>query len=268
MTDDFRNDQERTGTMITQSGVRFDFRNPRPEDIRVHDVGHALGHYCRYGGHVPHHYSVAEHSVHVAVWVLALGGTLDDAKWGLTHDTEETWFGDVIGPLKQLPEMSGYKELTKRFVRQALVPKFGLVPDSEPELVKRVDTAMLEVELAVLRNIVNDKVQHDAYHKLMPFQTGYLPIPSRDPVSRARARIPVTYFHLVRVDESGVTVIGQKVVLYGHHRSWERPVAVDPDDEISRGPLFGMNAHQAKRTWLRLARSFGIHDEGSRGSLR
>lgn len=241
--------------MVTQSGVRFDFRNPRPEDIRLCDVGHALGNYCRYGGHVAHHYSVAEHSVHVAVWVLSLGGTLDDVRWGILHDTEETWFGDVIGPLKQLPEMSGYKELTGRFVRQALVPRFGLVPDTEPDLVKRVDTAMLEVELAVLRNIVDDEVQHDAYYGLVPFQRGDLSVPDHFPVGRARGRIPVTYFHLVRVDESGVTAHQRRVALYGHHHS----MATAPEDEMSQAP-FGMSARQATRAWLHLAQQLGLRD--------
>lgn len=254
MTDDFRNDQERTGTMITQSGTRFDFRNPRPEDIRVYDVGHALGNYCRYGGHVPWHYSVAEHSVHVAVWVLALGGSFDEAKWGLTHDTEETWFGDVIGPLKQLPEMSGYKELTKRFVRQALVPRFGLVPDFEPAFVKQVDTMMLEVELAALRNIVNDEVQQEAYYQLVPFRTAALALTrdSDEALLGYRPQVPVTHFHLVRVSETSVVSV-REVVLYGHH---------EPGPRGSRGPRpLGMSAGHATQVWLQMAAAFGLRDE-------
>jgi len=253
MTDDFRNNQERTGTMVTQSGVRFDFRNPRPEDIRLHDVGHALGNYCRYGGHVPWHYSVAEHSVHVAVWVLALGGSFDEAKWGLTHDTEETWFGDVIGPLKQLPEMSGYKELTKRFVRQALVPRFELVPDFEPALVKQVDTMMLEVELAALRNIVNDEVQQKAYYRLMPFRTTSLVLTENpdELFLRYKPHVPVTHFHLVRVSETSVVSV-REVVLYGHHV---------PDPSPEAPPPLGMSASRATEVWLQMAKAFGLRDE-------
>jgi len=40
----------------TASGVEFDLLEPRPEDVRIEDVAHALSNICRYTGHVRQFY--------------------------------------------------------------------------------------------------------------------------------------------------------------------------------------------------------------------
>jgi hypothetical protein len=54
----------------TNSGGRFYPFNPRVEDVNIADIAHALSLLCRYGGHVDRFYSVAEHCVLMADWVL------------------------------------------------------------------------------------------------------------------------------------------------------------------------------------------------------
>lgn len=53
----------------THSGGQFDVHNPRAQDVCLEDIGHSLSMQCRYNGHCEHFYSVAEHSVIVAVTV-------------------------------------------------------------------------------------------------------------------------------------------------------------------------------------------------------
>jgi len=50
----------------TWTGVAFDLEKPRPEDVRIEDIAHALSRQCRFGGGVREFYSVAQHSVFVS----------------------------------------------------------------------------------------------------------------------------------------------------------------------------------------------------------
>lgn len=254
--DGFRNDQERTGSMLTMGGTRFSLSDPRAEDITLEDLAHALARCCRYGGHIGGLYWVAEHCLHVAAWLLDMGATLSDVTWGLLHDAEEAYYGDVIGPLKHLPEMAGYKALVAKFVRDALVPRFGLHPPEEPSMVKSVDAALLNVELATIRNIVNDQVQVGAHYKLIPYETARLKLPT--------AEAPewwVTRFWLTRISKGGILTEGS-VTLSGHHASWERPVVSVGAGQVVPDPagIFQMDSRMAARHWLGMARHLGLRD--------
>ena len=50
----------------TYSGKKFYPLDPRPEDIDIRDIAHALSLNCRFNGHCRCFYSVAEHSVGVS----------------------------------------------------------------------------------------------------------------------------------------------------------------------------------------------------------
>ena len=69
--------------METWTGGRFSLREPRPEDVDILDIAHALGHVTRYTGHVSAHYSVAEHSILVSQ--LVPDEELDDAVQALAR---------------------------------------------------------------------------------------------------------------------------------------------------------------------------------------
>lgn len=66
--------------------------------VDIEAIAHALSHICRYGGHSPRYYSVAEHCVHVAGFF----STPHFRKFALLHDCEEALIGDVIRPLRSL----------------------------------------------------------------------------------------------------------------------------------------------------------------------
>jgi 5'-deoxynucleotidase YfbR-like HD superfamily hydrolase len=127
----------RGSTIVTRSGVYFDFENPDPATIHIEDIAWALAHTCRYGGHTTAFYSVAQHSVMVCRMVppwLALTGLL--------HDASEAYVGDVVKPLKLL--LPGYREIERR-VERAIAERFGLFWPWHPAI-KHADLRALRTE--------------------------------------------------------------------------------------------------------------------------
>ena len=104
--------------MQTYTGVRFYPMDPRPEELDIRDIAHALSLICRYGGHVDRFYSVAEHCVLMSQCVPE-----EHALWALLHDASEAYVGDMVRPLKrQLPEY----EAAEGRVIAAIVERVGL----------------------------------------------------------------------------------------------------------------------------------------------
>ncbi len=99
--------------MQTFTGRQFWPVDPRPEDIDILDIAHALSHLCRFAGHVTRFYSVAEHCVRVS----RLGSPHDRmlALAGLLHDATEAYVVDVPRPLKRF--LPGYAEIEARVAR-------------------------------------------------------------------------------------------------------------------------------------------------------
>lgn len=68
----YKRPTERAGDwMQTFTGRQFWPMDPRPEDLDILDIAHALSLLCRFGGHCQRFYSVAEHSVHVSTLATA-----------------------------------------------------------------------------------------------------------------------------------------------------------------------------------------------------
>lgn len=132
----------RTGDWIqTYSGRCFWPLDPRPEEVEIADIAHALAMTCRYRGHCTRFYSVAEHSVLVSRHVPA-----EHALWGLLHDAAEAYSADIPRPLKR--ELAGWPDIEERILRAVCV-RFGLPPE-EPDCVKAADAALLSDERAAL----------------------------------------------------------------------------------------------------------------------
>lgn len=88
------------------SGKPFSLTDPRPEDIRIEDIAHALSLLCRWNGHLREFYSVAEHCVLVSRLVPD-----EWALQGLLHDAAEAYIGDLSSPLKYVMTGSPYREI-------------------------------------------------------------------------------------------------------------------------------------------------------------
>ena len=98
-----RETEDRGVAMSLADGSVFFPLDPRPEEIGIENIAHALAMSCRYGGHSLDYYSVAQHSVLVSRLV-----SRSDALCALLHDATEAFIGDLIRPMK--PKTSNYIE--------------------------------------------------------------------------------------------------------------------------------------------------------------
>ena len=87
-------------TIETSSGRFVDPLDADPEDLLIEDIAHSLANICRFGGHIKRHYSVAEHSLNVAMLLSDLGYSTHVVLHGLMHDASEAYLGDVVSPIK------------------------------------------------------------------------------------------------------------------------------------------------------------------------
>lgn len=124
-------------TILTASGISLHLTDPRPEQICIADIAHALAHLCRFTGHTRVFYSVAQHSVHASYLVPP-----EHALAALLHDAAEAYIGDVATPLKALlPDYHAIERRMEATVRAA----FGL-PAQLPDCVKLADLTLLATE--------------------------------------------------------------------------------------------------------------------------
>ena len=136
--------KERIGNwMQTFTGQMFWPIDPRPEEICIEDIAHALSLLCRFGGHCKEFYSVAEHSIIVSNHV---GRDPQTQLWGLLHDASEAYLQDIVQPLKcSLPR---YKEIETRLM-EVVTDRFDLFWP-QPERVSQMDLALLLKEKELL----------------------------------------------------------------------------------------------------------------------
>jgi len=140
----------RTGDWIqTFRGVQFWPLDPRPEELLIEDIAHALSMQCRFTGHVREFYSVAEHSVRVSNRAAQLAGKDEIlaallGRWGLMHDASETYLFDLARPVKHSPGMVGYREAEARLM-SVICERFHL-PQEEPKQVRLADNELLSTE--------------------------------------------------------------------------------------------------------------------------
>lgn len=131
----------RQSQIATISGKVLDLFNPRPEDIDIEDVAHALSYQVRFCGHISHFVSVAQH----CVLVSRMCETFEGQRWGLLHDAAEAYISDVPKPLKK--HLPLFQEIEERVLR-AIGEHFGLSWPM-PEEVKVNDYVSLYHEASV-----------------------------------------------------------------------------------------------------------------------
>lgn len=133
------------GWILTFTGRRFWPLDPRPEDVALEDIAHALSMKCRYSGHCTKFYSVAQHSRIVSYHVPE-----GLEQHGLLHDAGETWLPDVPRPIKA--SIPGFDKMEARIMR-AVYERFGLTDfynGGDPPEVKAIDTRILGDEMRQL----------------------------------------------------------------------------------------------------------------------
>lgn len=101
----------------TFTGIYMNVFEPTLEMICVEDIAHALSMQCRFGGHLPTFYSVAEHSWYCSQLVK------DEHKLAaLLHDASEAYLLDIPSPIKN--RLTNYKEIEDTLMN-LIAEKFG-----------------------------------------------------------------------------------------------------------------------------------------------
>jgi len=119
------------------SGAKFNYNKPEESDVTIEDIASALSNVCRFSGHLPRFYSVAQHLVNTSRIV-----PVEHAFTALMHDTAEAFTNDLPTPLKWALPI--FKELEGK-IEKAMGEKFGFQYPYPPE-VKEADTIMLMLE--------------------------------------------------------------------------------------------------------------------------
>lgn len=119
------------------SGAQFNYNNPEESDVTIEDIASALSNVCRFSGHLPRFYSVAQHLVNASRLV-----DRNLAFTALMHDMTEAFTNDLPTPLKwAFPD---FKKL-EISIESAMGKKFGF-EYPYPVEIKEADTIMLILE--------------------------------------------------------------------------------------------------------------------------
>jgi uncharacterized protein len=135
----------------TFKGQEFHFNDVEHFKPDIAEISHALAHLCRFTGHTPEFYSVAQHCC--LVWDhLPVRFKLA----GLLHDATEAYISDLSAPLKHMPGMEYYNELEERLYSR-IAAVFGL-PGRLPREVVEQDLRALATEA---KSFFGADVYHD-----------------------------------------------------------------------------------------------------------
>lgn len=151
MEDLFKKDCIRTFT-----GLYVNVFEPTEDMICIEDIAHALSNQCRFGGHLPYYYSVADHCLNCSYFIEDPGKKLEM----LLHDASEAYLLDIPSPIKK--RLRDYKKIEYNLMR-VIAEKFGFQYPLSPE-VKKVDELLLQLEWDVLmlrKNIDGNAIGHN-----------------------------------------------------------------------------------------------------------
>lgn len=125
--------------ILTYTGKRFDLLDPRPDDVNIIDIAHALANIGRFSGHARAFYSVAQHCV-LGSFIVPIGL----ARGFLLHDAREAYVGDMASPLKGLcPDYAAIEERVADIVNAAL----GVTEaEATAPAIRHADLVMLATE--------------------------------------------------------------------------------------------------------------------------
>lgn len=169
--------------ITTFSGLKFDFNDPKPDQVSLTDIIYALSFTNRWGGHARPAISVAQHSVMVAERLGKVGASPMVQLQGLFHDAAEAYLGDIPTPIKAfMPQYQAMEILVEAAIFQA----FGIDYPMDPHV------HLIDVELR------NWEYRDNMNGEALPLPVGNPPtFPNWTPVE-AQERFISLYCDLVR----------------------------------------------------------------------
>lgn len=141
----YHNNQDQPGSIELFSGNRFTPLEPDVDAVDITDIAHSLSRNCRYNGHVPGFYSVAEHSILMSYAVIDFVPDDEQAEtsmWALLHDATEAYMPDMPRPIKGL--LNGFDEAEEQLLR-TIAEAFRLSWPM-PDIVEKMDNIILADE--------------------------------------------------------------------------------------------------------------------------
>jgi uncharacterized protein len=90
----------RENAILTYTNTLFYPLAPRPDEVKVEDIAHALSQMCRANGHFKTFYSVAQHSINCAQEARARGLSNRIQLACLLHDASEAYISDITRPVE------------------------------------------------------------------------------------------------------------------------------------------------------------------------
>ena len=136
----------------TYTGRKFHYLQAQldPDEIDIRDIAHALSMQCRFGGHVRHFYSVAEHSIRVAEQIE----DRDENKLcALLHDASEAYIPDIPRPIKM--DMPYAVRDMALMIEESIFSKYTNFTADWGEI-KRLDNTLLATEGRDLMDNMDD----------------------------------------------------------------------------------------------------------------
>ena len=140
--------------MQTASGRAFDLLTPRPAQVSLDDIAHALARIARFSGHTPEVWSVAAHSRLVTRIVAQRSSDRELRLAALLHDAHEAYLGDMTRPVKEAlawldPGARETWRLLEQRIQGAIHHAFGLpafLPVAWSDAIHHADACALHVE--------------------------------------------------------------------------------------------------------------------------
>ena len=129
------------------SGQMFDYNNPGADEVAIADIAAALSKVCRFAGHLPYFYSVAQHAVNTSYIVPE-----EHAYTALMHDLAEGFTNDLPTPLKVAIPL--FKDLEVA-IESAMAVQFNFQYPLPAE-VKLADLQMLGLEKIYIKQDYSD----------------------------------------------------------------------------------------------------------------
>lgn len=164
-----------TVEVVTYGGKQIDLTDPVAfaEAVDINHIAHSLAMQCRYNGSTSCFYSVAEHCVILAEYVLKKhqgeSFCIPLAKCLLMHDAAEAYLGDVVQPLKEIQ----YEYCVfEAYVEETIRKKFLLLDDYTilHDLIKKYDRSICIDEMEQLfeftPNYVKTILENPEYERM------------------------------------------------------------------------------------------------------
>ena len=135
----------------TSVGWMVDLTSPDPDAICAADIAKALSRINRFNGHTSEPWSVASHSMLCVDFARQFFAS-DASDWMclhiLLHDAHEAYTGDIISPIKNIPELKHPIKNIEERLQHAIETRFdiGHPSQSERAFIKMIDEYVLAIE--------------------------------------------------------------------------------------------------------------------------